>query len=95
MHSWLSGTSTDVEMRSRMVMRDSISLRIDSIEPCERKKPIGQRLVLAHQAEQQMLGLDVRAAVLAGLVAREKDHSSGFFRIAFKHGSALFSLGYR
>ncbi len=31
--SWLSGTSTDVEMRSRMVMRCSISLRIDSIEP--------------------------------------------------------------
>ena len=56
------------------------------------QKAAGQRLVLAHQAEQQMLGLDVRAAVLAGLVPREKDHSSGLLRIAFKHGSALFSL---
>jgi hypothetical protein len=32
---------------------------------------------------------------LTGLVAREKDHAAGLFRIAFKHGSALFSLGYR
>ena len=56
------------------------------------QKTVGQRLVLAHQAEQQMLGLDVRAAVLAGLVTREKYDSPGFFCIAFKHGSALFSL---
>ena len=56
------------------------------------QKAVRQRLVLAHQAEQQMLGLDVRAAVLAGLVPREKDHAPGFLRIAFKHGSALFSL---
>src|SRR5437879_2391747 len=34
LHSWLSGISTAVEMRSPMVIRDSISLRIDSIAPC-------------------------------------------------------------
>jgi hypothetical protein len=42
--SWLSGTSTDVEMRSRIVMRDSISLRMDSIEPWERRKRLARAL---------------------------------------------------
>ena len=42
--SWLSGTSTEVEMRSRMVMRCSISLRMDSIEPWERKKRFANAL---------------------------------------------------
>jgi hypothetical protein len=32
---------------------------------------------------------------LTGLIAREEDHAPGLFRIAFKHGLALFSLGYR
>src|SRR5437879_7990304 len=31
------------------------------------QETVGQGLVLAHQAEQQMLGLDVRAAILTGL----------------------------
>src|SRR5713226_2338048 len=44
LHSALSGTSTDVEMRSRMVMRPSISLRIDSIEPCWRRKRLASAL---------------------------------------------------
>src|SRR5439155_16205690 len=44
LHSALSGTSTDVEMRSRMVMRASISLRIDSIEPCWRRKRLASAL---------------------------------------------------
>src|SRR5882757_832225 len=44
LHSALSGTSTDVEMRSRMVMRASISLRIDSIEPCWRRKRFASAL---------------------------------------------------
>ena len=44
LHSALSGTSTDVEIRSRMVMRASISLRIDSMEPCWRKKRLARAL---------------------------------------------------
>src|SRR6266568_3663617 len=44
LHSALSGTSTDVEMRSRMVMRASISFRIDSIEPCCRRKRLARAL---------------------------------------------------
>src|ERR1700730_1472511 len=44
LHSALRGTSTDVEMRSRMVMRASISLRIDSIEPCWRRKRLASAL---------------------------------------------------
>jgi len=61
LHSALSGTSTEVEMRSRMVIRASISLRMDSIEPCLPQESICQRFVLAHQAEQtKLLRLDVR-----------------------------------
>src|SRR5260221_11559820 len=44
LHSALRGTSTDVEMRSRIVMRASISLRIDSIEPCWRRKRLARAL---------------------------------------------------
>src|ERR1700674_5122861 len=44
LHSALSGTSTEVEMRSRIVMRASISLRIDSIEPCWRRKRFARAL---------------------------------------------------
>ena len=51
------------------------------------QEPVGESLILAHQPEQQMLGLDVRAAILAGLVPRKKDHSPRFLCVAFKHGS--------
>ena len=57
------------------------------------QKSVGQRLVFAQQAEQQVLGLDVRAAVLARLVPREKDHAPCLLCIAFKHGSPTLSRG--
>src|SRR5215469_12200617 len=44
LHSALRGTSTEVEMRSRIVMRASISLRIDSMEPCCRRKRLARAL---------------------------------------------------
>src|SRR5205823_2597565 len=44
--------------------------RIDSRMRSE--KPVGQRLILPKQAQQQMLRLDVRASKLARLVPREK-----------------------
>jgi len=88
LHSALSGTSTEVEIRSRIVMRASISLRIDSIDPAAAE--IGsQRLVLAHQAEQQMLRLDVRAAVLAGFVPRKEYDPTRFLCVPFEHVSSL------
>ena len=49
------------------------------------QEAIGQRFVLAHQAEQQMLGLDVRAAVLAGFVSSKENNASRFFCIPFEH----------
>src|SRR6202790_5039829 len=49
------------------------------------QEAIGQGFVLAHQAEQQMLGLDVRAAILAGFVSRKENNASCFFCIAFEH----------
>ena len=57
------------------------------------QETVGERLVFPHQSEQQMLGLDVRASVLAGLVPREKYDASRFFCVSFKHGSARFSPG--
>ncbi len=51
-------------------------------------------LVLAQQAEQQVLGLDVRAAVLARLITREENYAPCLLRIAFKHFSLpRFSSG--
>src|SRR5215470_9840465 len=44
LHSALNGTSTEVEMRSRIVMRASISLRIDSIDPCCRRNRFASAL---------------------------------------------------
>ena len=52
------------------------------------QESVGQRFVFAHQAQQQMLGLDVGAAVLAGLITREEDYPTRFFSVAFKHGSS-------
>ena len=49
------------------------------------QEPVRQRLVLAQQAEQQMLGLDVGTAELAGLVPGEEDHPSRFLRVTLKH----------
>src|ERR1700752_3065854 len=39
------------------------------------QKTIRQNFVFAQEPKQQMRRLDVRTAVLAGLVPREKDHS--------------------
>src|SRR5882724_10489675 len=44
LHSALSGTSTVVEIRSRIVIRASISLRMDSIEPCCRRNRFASAL---------------------------------------------------
>src|SRR5712691_11115489 len=59
------------------------------------QKTVGQRFVLAHQAEQQMLRLDVRAAILAGFVPRKKYDASRFLCITFEHVSSLLPRGSR
>ena len=59
------------------------------------QETVRQRFVLAHQAEQQMLGLNVRAAVLASFVSCEKYDSSRFFSVAFEHVSSLLPRGPR
>src|SRR5216683_8046506 len=53
------------------------------------QKSVRQRLVLAHQAEQQMLRLDVRAAILAGFVPRKEYDATRFLGIPFEHVSSL------
>src|ERR1700720_1588354 len=57
------------------------------------QETVGQRFVLAHQAEQQMLRLDVRAAVLAGFVPRKEYDPTRFLCVAFEHVSSLLPLG--
>ena len=63
----------------------SICLRIDSTEACERRKRLVKCLVFAQQAEQQVLGLDIRRAKLAGLVSRKEDDAPCLLRVAFEH----------
>src|ERR1022692_751115 len=49
------------------------------------QEAVGKGLVLAQQAQEQMLGFNIRTAELAGLIAGEKDHPPGLLRITFKH----------
>ena len=52
------------------------------------KKAVGECLVFAEEPEQEMLGLDVRGAELAGLIPGEEDDAPRFFCIAFEHDSS-------
>src|ERR1700726_846125 len=58
------------------------------------QKTVRERLVLTKQAKQQMLCLDVRAAVLACLISGEENHPPRLFCVAFKHGSPTLSRTY-
>ena len=49
------------------------------------QEPVGQGLIFAQQSEQQVLGLNIRRAELAGLVPRKEDDAPGFLRVAFEH----------
>jgi hypothetical protein len=49
------------------------------------QKAHGQSLIFAQQAEEQMFGLDIKAAELAGFIAGEKDGSPGLFGVALEH----------
>ena len=49
------------------------------------QETIGQGLVFAQQSEQQVFGLNIRRAELAGLVPRKENYAPGFFRVAFEH----------
>src|SRR5208283_1893971 len=67
--------------------RVTLNLFPDGFDRCMGpKEPIGERLVFAQEAEQQVLRLDVRRTELAGFVACEEDYSPGLFRVPFKHG---------
>src|SRR5206468_627836 len=57
------------------------------------QKAVCQGLIFAHQSQQQMLGLDVRAPVLARLVACKKDYPARLLGIAFKHVSSFLPVG--
>src|SRR5215470_4315049 len=49
------------------------------------QKSIGKRLVLTQQAEQEMLGLNIRRAKLAGFIPCKKYDATCFFCITIEH----------
>src|SRR5436305_14430193 len=49
------------------------------------QKAVGQCFVFAQQAQQQMFGLYIRRAKLAGLVARKEYYAPGFFCVPLEH----------
>ena len=57
------------------------------------QEAIGQGFILAHQTEQEVLGLDVRTAVLTGLIPCKENNATCFFGIAFEHVSSLLPRG--
>ncbi len=57
------------------------------------QEAVGQGFVLAHQAEQEVLGFDVRTAVLTGLISRKENYATCFFGITFEHVSSLLPRG--
>src|SRR6266536_2272014 len=49
------------------------------------QETVGQGFVFAEQSQEQVLGLNIRRAELAGFVPREKDDAPCFFRITLEH----------
>jgi len=56
------------------------------------QEAVNHRPFLAQDAQQQVLGLDVRRAELAGLIAREEDRTTRPFRVAFKDACSPSSV---
>jgi hypothetical protein len=52
-------------------------------------KHLQQRFVLAQQSQQDVFGRNMRAAVLACLIASEEDRPPGSLCIRLKHGGIL------
>src|SRR5438477_273663 len=53
------------------------------------EEAVGQSLVFAHQAQEQMFRFNVRTAILAGFVSGKKYDATRFLSIPFKHVSSL------
>ena len=70
-------------LADRRMRLDLLADRID--RRVRTQESVGERLVLADQAEEEMLGFNVRTAELAGLVACEEYNPASFLGIAFKH----------
>src|SRR5205085_7726994 len=58
-----------------------------------RQKTCSQRLVFAHQAQEQMLRLDSGRAELRSFVAGEEDNAPCFLRVAFEHKKLMMLTG--
>src|SRR5207253_1170027 len=62
------------------------NLLADGLNRCMRaQKAVGQRLVFAQQAQQQVLRLNIRRAKLAGLISCKEDHAPGFLCVPLEH----------
>src|SRR5215813_13453358 len=49
------------------------------------QKAVGQGLVFAQQAQEQVFGLNVRRSELAGFIARKKDYAPRLFCVPLEH----------
>ena len=64
----------------------SLNIFLDGIDGRVRpQEAIGQALVLPHQSQEKVFGLNGGASELAGFVPSEKDHAPGFFGVSLKH----------
>ena len=50
------------------------------------EETVGQSLVLAQKAQQEVFGFNVGTSELAGFVSRKKDNASGLLGVSLKHG---------
>ena len=85
------GAERNLDRRRDLLAKDrpALDLLADALERQvrARKNPARQSLAFANQPQQQVLGLDRRAAELCGFVAGEEQHAPRSFRVAFKHPS--------
>ena len=49
------------------------------------EESVGQCLVFAQEAQEQVFGFDIGTTELASLVSREEDHPARFLRVSLKH----------
>jgi hypothetical protein len=59
------------------------------------KEAVGQRLILAQDAQQHVLGIDIRRAELTRLVPREEDHTARLLGVLVKHFSGAPLLDFK
>src|SRR5579863_4624506 len=56
------------------------------------EKAVGQSLVFAQKAQQEVFRFNIRASELAGFITGEEDDAAGLLGIPFKHSSSAYRI---